>query len=102
MRRLEDTKSFEHVYSPISGVITRRNVDTGTLINSGNGGASQLLFLLQQTDPIRVFVNVPEASANAIHRGLAAYLKVAQFPKETFQGEVVRTAEAITSPPTRS
>ena len=70
-------------------------MDTGTLVNSGNGGASQLLFLLAQTDPIRVFVNVPEASASAIHRGLAAYLKVAQFPKETFQGEIVRTAEAI-------
>src|SRR5712664_2107932 len=52
VRRLEDLESFKHVYAPFSGVITRRTVDTGTLINAGNGGASQQLFSLAQTDPI--------------------------------------------------
>ena len=51
VRRLEELESFKHIYAPFSGVITRRNVDTGTLINAGNGGTSQLLFTLAQTDP---------------------------------------------------
>src|SRR5882724_4629113 len=67
VRRLEDLESFKHVYAPFSGVITRRSVDTGTLINAGNGGASQQLFSLAQTDPIRVYVSVPEAYASSIH-----------------------------------
>ncbi|HZC66076.1 MAG TPA: efflux RND transporter periplasmic adaptor subunit, partial [Candidatus Dormibacteraeota bacterium] len=35
VRRLEDLESFKHIYAPFSGVITRRSVDTGTLINAG-------------------------------------------------------------------
>src|SRR3984893_10773409 len=76
VRRLQETESFRHIYAPFSGVITRRNVDIGNLINAGNGGSAQLLFTLAQTDPIRVFVNVPEVYAPAIHQGLGAYLEL--------------------------
>ncbi len=44
VRRLQETESFRHIYAPFSGVITRRNVDIGNLINAGNGGSAQLLF----------------------------------------------------------
>jgi len=95
VRRLEELKSFQRVYAPFSGVLTQRNVDIGTLINAGNGGTSQQLFFLAQTDPIRAYVNVPEAYAPSIRRGLQAYLELTQFPGIRFQGQVVRTAEAI-------
>jgi len=95
VRRLEELESFKHIYAPFSGVITRRNVDIGTLVNAGNGGASQQLFFLAQTDPIRVFLNVPEAYASSIKPGLGAYLELTQFPGQKFQGKVVRTSESI-------
>jgi len=95
VRRLEELESFKHVYAPFSGVITRRNVDIGTLINAGNGGTSQQLFFLAQTDPIRVYVNVPEMYASSIHAGLGAYLELTQYPGRKFDGKVVRSAEAI-------
>src|SRR5277367_6953654 len=95
VHRLEDLESFKHVYAPFSGVITRRNVDTGTLINAGNGGAQQELFTLAQTDPIRVYVSVPEMYSPSVRSGLGAFLELAQFPGQNFQGKVVRTAEAI-------
>jgi RND family efflux transporter MFP subunit len=95
VRRLEELESFKHVYAPFSGVITRRNVDIGTLINAGNGGSAAQLFYLAQTDPIRVFVNVPEAYASSIKPGLGAYLELTQYPGQKFQGRVVRSAEAI-------
>jgi RND family efflux transporter MFP subunit len=95
LRRLEELESFKHIYAPFSGVITRRNVDTGTLINAGNGGSSQQLFFLAQTDPIRVYINVPESATPSIHPGLVASLELTQFPGRKFQGKVVRTAEAI-------
>jgi RND family efflux transporter MFP subunit len=95
VRRLQELKSFQKVYAPFTGVVTQRNVDIGTLINAGNGGTSQQLFYLAQTDPIRVYVNVPEANAPSIHTGLGAFLELAQYPGQRFQGEVVRTAEAI-------
>jgi RND family efflux transporter MFP subunit len=101
VRRLQELESFKHIYAPFSGVITRRNVDIGTLINAGNGGASQQLFFLAQTDPIRVYVSVPEMYAPSIHAGLGAYLELAQYPGQRFEGRVVRTAEAI-DPGTRT
>jgi RND family efflux transporter MFP subunit len=101
VRRLEELESFKHIYAPFSGVITRRNVDTGTLINAGNGGATQQLFSLAQTDPIRVYVSVPEAYAPSIRAGLGAYLELTQYPGQKFLGKVVRTAESI-DPGTRT
>ena len=101
VKRLEELESFKHIYAPFGGVITRRNVDIGTLINAGNGGSSQLLFHLAQTDPIRVYVSVPEMYAAAIHAGLPAHLELTQYPGQKFQGKVVRTAQAI-DPGTRT
>jgi RND family efflux transporter MFP subunit len=95
VRRLEELESFEHVYAPFSGVITRRNIDIGNLINAGNGGAGQELFHMALTDTIRAFVSVPEAYSPAIHAGLGAYLELPSYPGDKFQGKVVRTADAI-------
>jgi RND family efflux transporter MFP subunit len=101
VRRLKDLESFKHIYAPFSGVITKRNVDVGTLINAGNGGSAQQLFFLAQTDPIRAFVNVPEVYAATIRSGLDAFVALAQLPGQKFAGKVVRSAEAI-DPGTRT
>src|SRR3989475_8764778 len=95
VRRLEEMKSFQHIYAPFSGVITRRNVDIGMLINAGNGGTTQQLFFLAQTSPLRVYVHVPEVYANNTRAGLGANLELTQYPGQKFEGKVVRTAEAI-------
>jgi len=95
VRRLEELESFKRVYAPFGGVITRRNVDLGNLINAGNGGTAQEMFVLAATDPIRAYVSVPEVYAAAVHTGLGAYLELTQFPGQKFQAKVARTADAI-------
>jgi RND family efflux transporter MFP subunit len=95
VRRLEDLESFKRIYAPFSGVVTRRNVDIGTLVNAGNGGESRQLFALAQTDPIRVYVSVPEADAPGVHAGVPARLLPTANTGEEFQGSVVRTAQAL-------
>jgi RND family efflux transporter MFP subunit len=101
VQRLEQLESFKRIITQVSGVVTRRNVEVGTLVNAGNGGAAQQLFHIAQTDPIRVFVSVPEAAAASMKRGLQAYINLSQFPGEKFVGEVVRTAGAF-DPTTRT
>jgi RND family efflux transporter MFP subunit len=101
VRRLEETESFKRIVAPFDGVVTRRNVDTGTLVNAGNGGQAQQLFSLAQTDPIRVYVSVPERYAPSIRAGAAARLVLAEYPGREFEGQVVRSAEAI-DPGTRT
>jgi RND family efflux transporter MFP subunit len=95
VRRLEELEAFKHIYAPFGGVITRRNVDIGNLINAGNGGSAQELFFLAATDPIRAYVSVPEVYAAAVRPGLGAFLELTQYPGEKFQAKVVRTADAI-------
>ncbi len=95
LRRLQELKSFEHVYAPFSGVITQRNVDTGTLINSGNAGTTgKSLFALAQIDPLRVFVAVPQTYAPSVRIGQRACLELAEITDKRFCGQVARTADA--------
>jgi len=101
VQRLEQLEAFKHIYAPFAGIVTRRNVDVGTLVNAGNGGALQELFNVAQTDPMRVYVQVPEGAAADIHAGLPASLDLTQFPGERFTGQVVRTSGSI-DPQTRT
>jgi RND family efflux transporter MFP subunit len=101
VKRLEDLESFKRVYAPFSGVITRRNVDTGTLIDAGNGGTAKELFFLAQVDPIRTFVGVPQTFAPSIHTGQRACLELAEMAGDKFCGQVARTADSI-DPGTRT
>lgn len=92
VQRLQQMVGFEKVYAPFSGTITARNVDIGTLIQSGTG---KELFHLSQEDVLRVYVNVPQVYAPACVPGLHATLTLAEFPGKTFDGKIVRTARAI-------
>ena len=99
VRRLEQLESFKHVYAPFFGVLVKRNVDPGALINAGSGGVE--LFILAKVDPVRVFTNVPQAYSPAIKNGMPAYITLQEIPGERFKGTVARTAEAI-DPATRT
>ncbi|HEV8181902.1 MAG TPA: efflux RND transporter periplasmic adaptor subunit, partial [Candidatus Angelobacter sp.] len=101
VRRLQQLESFKHVYSPISGVITRRNTDVGALITAGSSGTGKELFDVAQVDPLRVFVSVPQTNAPSIRAGLPAHIELREYPGQKFSGRVVRTADSI-DPATRT
>src|SRR6266496_3929809 len=101
VRRLEQLESFKHIYAPFSGTVIRRNTDVGALINAGNSGNNQELFVVAQISPIRVYVDVPEINAASIHRGLGAEIELPAIPGQRFSGNVARTSDAI-DPATRT
>jgi len=100
VRRLEQLESFKKVYAPFSGVLTRRNVDPGALINAG-ATAGRELFDIANVSTLRVFVTVPQAYANAIHAGAKATITLQEFPGQKFTGTVARTSDSI-DPATRT
>jgi RND family efflux transporter MFP subunit len=101
VRRLSQMESFKHIYAPFTGVLIRRNIDVGALINAGNGGSDRELFDIAQVDPLRVYVNVPQTYSAAMQIGLKATLEQNEYAGEKFEGKVVRTSDAI-DPATRT
>jgi RND family efflux transporter MFP subunit len=91
VERLRQLEGFKRVVAPFSGVITKRNVDIGDLIDT----TGKPLFLLSQTDPLRVYVNVPQAYAQLVKRGQTATVTQTELHGRTFRGEVARTAGLI-------
>ena len=92
VRRLEELKNFNRVVAPFAGTITARNTDIGQLI-SATGGVE--LFRLAQTDPLRVYVRVPQSLIYAIAPGQTAQLTFQELPGRTFTATVTRSAGAV-------
>jgi len=99
VRRLEQLESFKNVYAPFTGVLTRRNVDPGALINAGATGKE--MFDMARTDVLRVFVNVPQAYVPSVRVGMETIITLQEMPGEKFKGKVARTSESI-DPATRT
>ena len=94
VERLRELQGFKRVVAPFSGMITRRNVDVGDLIDAG-GGAGRTMFVLSQTDPLRIYVNVPQTYAQHVKAGQKVTVTQVELQGQTFQGEVARTSGAI-------
>jgi len=94
VERLRQLEGFKRVLAPFSGVITKRNVDVGDLIDAG-GGAGRALFLLSQTDPLRVYVNVPQSYSQMVKPGQQVAVTQAELRGESFKGQILRTAASI-------
>jgi RND family efflux transporter MFP subunit len=92
VQRLRQLEAFKRVQAPFAGVVTRRNVDVGDLIDS-----SRPLFTLTQTDPLRVFINVPQAYAQLVKPGQAVTVTQAELRGQNFKGQIVRSAGLIDS-----
>ena len=96
LQRLREMQSFEKVYAPFDGVVTAREVDTGQLISSGSGqGAGTELFHMQALQTLRVYTNVPQLFSQTMKRGMKVGLTFPEYPGKTFEGTLVRTADAI-------
>jgi RND family efflux transporter MFP subunit len=101
VKRLEQLEGFKRVYAPFSGVLTKRNVDPGALINAGAGAAGRELFDIARVDPLRVYTSVPQAYMPYIKIGSNTTVTLQEFPGQKFTGKIARTAESI-DPATRT
>jgi multidrug efflux pump subunit AcrA (membrane-fusion protein) len=92
---------YGHIKAPYDGVITVRNVSPGDYLQPGGGSNGRPLFVLEQTDPVRVFVGVPELASFFIHEQDTAFIRFQALPGATREGKVVRSGFAL-NPSTRT
>ena len=90
-----EMQGFEKIRSPFNGTITARYIEVGSLIAVGSGTTVQKLFDLAETDPVRVFVNVPQANVSSLGPDTSAIVTVDEYPGQTFTGKIARNAGAF-------
>jgi len=91
--RMKAMLDYAKITAPFDGVVTARHVHTGHFIPAV--GSREPLFVVIRTDPVRVFVDVPEKDATAVERGRAAIVRVQASGNSEFKGTVARTAWAL-------
>lgn len=93
VQRLQTQLGYAQVTAPFAGVVTRRNADVGNLVDAG--GSSRQLFVLTRTDPLRLYVQVPQGYVRQVKVGDTVPVTLQEWPGREFAGTVARTARAL-------
>ncbi len=95
LKRLREQLGFGQVVAPFDGIVTRRNVNVGDLVNAGNTGTAQAMFAMARVDKLHVYAFVPQDRASDIRVGDSVELLRANAPDKPIVGRIARTAGAI-------
>lgn len=84
-------EGYLRVVAPFHGTVVRRNASEGALA----GPSAAPLFELQQLDPLRLVIDVPEDEAVGMQIGLQLPFSVSNQPQTQFTGTVARIAQSL-------
>ncbi len=93
LQSLAALTGYLRVTAPFTGMIVQRFVSTGSLV--GPSANAPTLFRLQQLNPLRLIVEVPEADAAGIRLGGRVGFSVTAFPGKRFSGVVARIPDSL-------
>jgi len=89
---------FKQVKAPFDGTITERKIDVGNLVTAGSGSTTTPLYRMAQTDPLRIYVEVPQSAAGELMtNGVPAEIRAPGAVGDVFSGRIARSAESINS-----
>jgi multidrug efflux pump subunit AcrA (membrane-fusion protein) len=94
-RRLQALLDYTKIVAPFTGVVTRRLVNLGDLVQAATATRTTALFTLQRLDTVRVLAEVPEANADEIRPGWPATVKLYANLERVVPGAVTRMASAL-------
>jgi len=90
VRRLAQMKSWGRIAAPFAGTVSSRTVERGALVSP-----TTPLFKISATDPVRVFVQVPQDVAPSVRTDVPAQVGVREFPGRVFEGKVARSSGSL-------
>ncbi len=82
--------SYTRIVAPISGVIAKRSIKTGNLVQ-----VNQSLFDIVDLDPLQAVLNVPERDLDTLKAGQAVRMQVDALSGKTFDGVIARIAPVV-------
>lgn len=95
-KQLSAMGDYTRIVAPFSGVVTRRYVDTGALVQAGTNSNTQALPVVSvaQTDMFRLTLPVPESAVPLIRLGSTVSVRVPSLDR-SFDGKVSRFADSL-------
>jgi HlyD family secretion protein len=81
--------------APFNGVVTQRNVNTGHLLKPAANGQSEPLFVVVNTDRVRIFIDVPETEAACVKPGTPARVRIHALKDREIAAAVTRISWAL-------
>jgi RND family efflux transporter MFP subunit len=88
---------YAKLRAPFPGVVIWRKVDPGHLLEpTASGAKGEPVFIVARTNPVRIFVDVPEDAAVLVKDGVQTVVSVEALKGEQFKAKVKRTAWALT------
>jgi RND family efflux transporter MFP subunit len=95
-KQLSAMSDYARIVAPFNGVVTKRNVDTGTLVQAGTNSSTQALPVVRvaQTDLFRLTLPVPESAVPKVRLGTTVRVHVQALNRD-FEGKVARFADAV-------
>lgn len=96
--RVEAMLSYTRITAPFAGVVIRRYVDPGTMVQAGTASSTQAMPVIQlaSTDKLRLTVVIPESIVPDIRIGTPVTVKVPSLG-QTFNAKVSRFTDNVTS-----
>ncbi len=108
-KRLEALVGYLVLPAPFNGVITVRNANTFDFVlpatgdptamqhspHLSPGGAAAPIYVVDRTDIVRIFVDIPEHDANYVRKGTKASVHIRGFRDQWIPATVTRTSWAL-------
>jgi HlyD family secretion protein len=98
LARAKTLLAYTEIKAPFTGVVTVRNVNIGHFVQPVTGRASDPLLVVEQTDKVRVFVDVPEMESQFVDSGSkpdSATVRVQSLADKEIPGTVTRTSRSL-------
>jgi multidrug efflux pump subunit AcrA (membrane-fusion protein) len=86
---------YSQIRAPFSGIVTRRFVNEEQFVQPATGAGAQPLFVVVQSDRVRVFTKIPEVDALFIKNGMKARIQPLVIKDQDFSGTVTRTSWSL-------
>jgi multidrug efflux pump subunit AcrA (membrane-fusion protein) len=108
-KRLKVWVDYLTLPAPYDGIVVARNANTGDFVlpltgdptamqrapHLSPGGQAAPIYVVDRTDVVRIFVDIPEQDANYVHIGSKADVLARAYRDEPIPGTVTRTSWAL-------
>jgi len=94
-RKQADLVGYARLTAPYDGIVSKKNINTQQFVQPAAEAHGDVLYVVERTDIVRIFVPVPEIDADWVRIGTPATVRVQALQGQEFKGKVTRTAWSL-------